>query len=231
MNMKPLFDELYDRSRLLVLDFREIPAGTPPDENIGQYFEEMARQGLNPRLPENRQAFNDRLLDKTGMRYLISRYGEDRSAMLAGSSIAEEGRTIHLGIDIFSKTCETLYAPCNGMIVRVGREPEAHSFGYYAILQPTTLPDVYVFLGHLSSQLPAEGQQVKAGEQIVQLGDYTNGENGGWSRHLHLQMLKELPPAGTAPIGYSTAADFKKYQREFPDPSEYFPEFVAITNQ
>lgn len=228
MKLRPLFEDLENRSRLMILDFREILVGTPADESIEHFFKESEASGINPRLPENRQAFNDRLLDKTGARYLISRYGEDRISMLQGSSIAEEGRTIHLGIDIFSKACEPLFAPCDGTVVRVGREPEAHSFGYYLIFEPAESLGVYIFLGHLSSELPAVGQYIEAGQTIARLGDYRNGENGGWSRHLHLQMLRELPLEDTAPVGYSTRADFTRYQQEFPDPSEYFPEIAAV---
>lgn len=222
--MREPLQDLYTNSRLLILDFSQIPASTPSDESIEHFFTQAAAHGKNPRQPQYRQAFNNRLLQKTGNRYLISRYGEDRLSMLQGSSIAQEGRTIHLGVDIFSQELETIYAPCKGIVVRSGHEPEDHSFGYYVIIQPDHLLDTYVFLGHLAKNVPAQGTRVTAGESIAQLGDFAHNENGGWSRHLHLQMLGQLPPKGQAPIGYSSATDFALNVQRYPDPRDYFPE-------
>src|SRR5581483_2655291 len=185
---EPLKD-LFRSSRLLVLDFPKIPANTPEDENIALYFQQCRLKGENPTTPENRQRFNNHLLAKTGYRYLVSRYGEDRCAMLAGSKIASTGRTLHLGIDIFCKRLETVYAPCEATIVRVGREPENHSFGYYVILQPKAINLPFIFLGHLAPPTVTKGMRVKAGQPIGRLGDYKTGENVGWWRHVHLQML------------------------------------------
>lgn len=219
-----LMPELFTRSRRLILNFADIPENTDEQESIAQYFKGLEAQGLDPRLPENRQAFNDRLLTRTNYRYLVSAYGEDRFSMLKGSSIAAEGRTLHLGIDIFSKDLEPVLAPCDGTIVRVGREPETHSFGNFVILQPddTTLP--FLFLGHLSFDLPQLGR-VTQGQVIARLGDYTENENGGWSRHLHLQCVAELPPEGKAPLGYGSAKNMDGLRVDYPNPMSYFPEW------
>lgn len=221
MKLQEIMPEMFTRSRLLVLDFIQIPEDTPEDESMEHYFTQCEAEGINPRLPENRQRFNDRLLAKTGARYLVSRYGEDRSAMLAGSQIANEGRTLHLGIDIFSKDQEPVYAPCEGEILRADKEPGPHSCGNYVIFKPDHL-DIYFRFDHLSSDWPELGR-VKQGKQIARLGDYTNGENGGWSRHLHLQALAELPPAHAPLIGYSSKADFAENSQKFPSPMHYIP--------
>ncbi|MDB5185175.1 MAG: Peptidase [Candidatus Saccharibacteria bacterium] len=212
---------LFTDSRRLILNFDDIPADTPPAESIASYFEAMTQKGLNPRLPEHRQQFNDQLLASTGKRYLVSQYGEDRRSMLAGSAIAEAGRTIHLGIDIFSKDLEPVLAPCDGTIVRVGREPESHSFGNYLILRPANKQLPLVFLGHLSADLPQPGL-VTVGQTIARLGDYHDNENGGWSRHLHLQLLSELPPEIEVPLGYSSQQAFAENSQAYPDPVPYF---------
>lgn len=216
--------ELFTRSRLMILDFSEIPPDVRGEENIRLFFEDCEKRGLNPRLPENRQQFNNRMLQATGARYLVSRYGEDRSAMLAGSQIAKEGRTLHMGIDIFSQNLEPVFAPCDGEIVRVGFEDEAHSYGHYVILKPSIDIGAYIFLGHLSKNLPGIGP-VQAGERIAALGDYHENENGGWSRHLHLQFVCELPPEGQTPIGYSSRENFPENSRKFPDPHAFLTEW------
>ena len=217
--------KVFSSSKLLVLDFTQIPKDAAPVENIQQFFEDCKRRGINPRLPENRQKFNDRLLTRSGKRYLVSRYGEDRSAMLKDSPIAKEDRVLHLGIDIFCKDQEPVLAPCDGEIVRVGYEKRPQSYGHYLIIKQDSSEDLYLFFGHLSKELPAIGK-VKAGDKIARLGDFKNNENGGWSRHLHLQMMTDLPPEGETPIGYSTKADIIANSKKFPDPKQYFGDFL-----
>ncbi len=223
--LAPLKD-LFTKSKLLILNFDELTPSVPPEENIALYFQACETQGVNPRLPENRQKFNNSMLRKTGVHYLVSRYGEDRHSMLTGSEIAREGRVLHLGVDIFCEDLEQVYAPCDGRIVRSEQEHGSHSFGHYLILKPDQAHLPYLFLGHLSAELPSEGDECKAGQPIARLGDFVDNENGGWSRHLHLQMLTELPPVGEAPIGYSTKADFAANAEKFPDPMPYFPDWV-----
>lgn len=215
---------MFDTSRWLTLDFSQISPDTPDSQNIRRFFEECRRNGLDPTSAKQRQWFNDRVLRETGSRYLVSRYGEDRSAMLAGSQIAAEGRTLHLGVDIFCRDQESVYAPCDGEVIASGREPQGHSFGYYLVFKPTHL-DIYLLFGHLSAEPPIMRGQVNAGQAIARLGDYVGGENGGWSRHLHLQLFTK-PPLGEANlIGYSSRADFAENQRHYPDPMGLFPDW------
>lgn len=214
-------------SKLLILDFSQIPAGTPPECDMQEFFATCASKGINPRAPANRQEFNNKMLRHTGARYLVSRYREDRSSMLADSSIMQEGRTLHLGIDIFAENLEDVYAPCDGIIVRAGREPGDHSFGYYLVLQPDDIQGIYIFLGHLSINIPTEGTRVRRGQKIAALGDYESGENGGWSRHLHLQIFTALPERHNL-AGYSSAKDFPQNTKLYPDPGKYFPCLQSI---
>ncbi|HSW99952.1 MAG TPA: peptidoglycan DD-metalloendopeptidase family protein [Patescibacteria group bacterium] len=223
LSSEPL-PNLFTSSQLMILDFADIPEDTPDEANIRLFFADCERRGINPRLPENRQQFNNRLLTTSGVQYVVSRYGEDRSAMLTGSQIAKEGRTLHMGIDIFCKDLAPVFAPCDGEIIRTGFEDESHSYGYYLLLKPTEDLGTYIFLGHLSKELPELGY-VKAGDRIATLGDYAHNENGGWSRHLHLQCCTEIPPEGKTPIGYSTKQTFFENSQRFPDPFRYFPQW------
>jgi hypothetical protein len=220
--MEPL-PELFTRSKILILDFAQITANIPDDENIQKFFDATSRQGINARLPQNRQTFNDRLIDHSGYRYLIGRYGEDRVAMLADTPAGKAGRTIHLAIDIFCQNLETVSAPCNGEIVVSSYESGFGEYGYYIIIKPDD-GDYFLFLGHLAKDRRGLGR-VSAGTVVGQLGDYIDNENGGWSRHLHLQVLKELPPKGTTPAGYSTKEDFDANAKRYPNPLDYFPQW------
>jgi|GEM_PF-1024475 len=223
--LAPMTD-MFNGSRLMILDFSQIPPEASDEENIQKFFNNAENDGINPRLPENRQVFNNRMLGHTSMRYLVSRYGENRSEMLAGSQIAEEGRTLHMGIDVFSRDLEAVFVPCDGRIILADYEHQDHGYGHYLLLEPdeSVNLDVFLFFGHLSKSLPELGK-VRAGQQIAQLGDFTNAENGGWSRHLHLQMCRELPPENETPIGYSTSDNFAMNSHRFPNPMDYFTDW------
>lgn len=221
---------MFTSSRRLILDFSEIPADCPDELNVQKYFDQMIKNGENPRRPENRQRFNNNALSQTGMRYLVSGYAENRIAMLGDTQIAREGRSYHLGIDIFSQDLEPVLAPSDGQILRTGFEEGFGGYGNYLIFRPEVeLEDpeykvVLLFLGHLAGNMTAQ-TVVKQGDQIAQLGDYKNNENGGWSRHLHLQALTEMPKPGTTPIGYSSSEALEENLQKFPDPFSLFPEW------
>lgn len=213
--------KVFSSSKLLILDPAKIDSDTPAEDNIEAVFTRYERKGINPRLPKYRQEFTDGFLDRHKVRYGVGGYGEDRSLMLTGTLIARQGRCIHLGLDAWSKDLEPLLAPCDGKIIRTGYEKQSFGYGHYLIFQPADKTIPYIFFGHLGSNLPAL-ETVKAGAQISQLGDWQNNENGGWARHVHIQMLRQLPPEGQTPIGYSSKQDFPMNNKIFPDPMNYF---------
>jgi peptidoglycan LD-endopeptidase LytH len=220
-DLAEILPELFSNSEIMILDFNQIPKNIPEWKNIQAFFESSYKNGNDPKRPENRQIFNDTFIRKSGKRYLIGRYLEDRIRMLEGSDIEKEGRTIHLGVDIFSTNLEQVSAPCDGEIVKIGQEEGSHSFGYYLILKPDeNIMDEYIFIGHLSNELLLPGKITK-GQVIAKMGDYSNNENGGWSRHLHVQLLKRMPEKNLPPIGYSTKESLNKNMIEYPDPSRY----------
>ncbi len=208
------------QSEIVFLDFHQIPKDLPKYKNIHLFFEDAIAQGTDPKLPENRQIFNDTFLHTAHKTVLIGRYQENRIEMLRGSRIALEGRTIHLGIDLFTKDTAPVYAPYQARVVVADRENSSHSYGNYCILEHSLgEAHFFTFYGHLSSLLPKVGLELKAGQQFASLGDYKNDENGGWSRHVHIQLLTSLPKKGAPPIGYSTVKDLPKNSLLFPDPN------------
>ena len=102
---------LFDNSKTLVLDFSKIKPGTLYEENFEKIFQDYNSNNLNPREPANRQQINDLLINKSGYRYLIGQYGENRSAMLADTPAGRAGRVIHMAIDVFSKTLKQYIHP------------------------------------------------------------------------------------------------------------------------
>ena len=218
-----IMPELRTRSEVVYLDFKEIPADDPSYKNIQLFFKECQKKKLNPRLPQQRQAFNDRFLQESGQRYLLGRYLEDRSAMLEDSFIETEEGTIHLGLDIFSRDLEPVSAPYDGTVALVGEERGAWSYGNYVMLEhKINSLSWYSFFGHLAAGLPNPGRFLAKGEQLGRLGDHQ--ENGGWSRHLHYQLLRGTVVEATAmetieaPVGYCRKEEVEKYKQWYPDP-------------
>lgn len=222
--LQEVMPELFTHSEILIWNFSDI-SEHDSYKNIQHYMQEQERLGHNPRDAFYRQAFNESVLSHTDSRYLIGRYGEDRADILQGSHIAGEGRTYHLAIDIFSRSQEPVFAPCDGTIVRSAYEPGQHNYGNYLILRPEDSALPYIFFGHLADNKHALGA-VQIGQQIGQLGSFEKLENGGWSIHLHLQLLTELPPDGTAPIGYSSLENLPINRQLFPDPQSIFPNWL-----
>lgn len=218
--------EMFTRSELLVWNFAEIDPVLDVHKNISTYMGERELAGEDPRDAYHRQEFNNNVFNHTNARYLIGRYGENRIDILGrGSHIATEGRTYHLAIDIFSRDQEPVYAPCDGEIVVSDYEPGEHNYGNYVILRPDDESLPYIFFGHLDAAHRHPLGRVQAGQQIGRLGSYERLENGGWSIHLHLQLLRELPPAGQSPIGYSSLENLPANQQHFPDPMNIFTEW------
>lgn len=223
MNLSEPLEGLFEHSRIVKLDFAQLDDSTPEWENVESYFKRTQENNINPRLPENRQQFNNTMLDKTGARYLIGRHGEDRIAMLADTPAGKQGRTIHMAIDIFSKDLEPVYAPCDGEIIRSDYEEGFGEYGNYLFFKPAN-QDFCIFFGHLSAEKISVGS-VKEGQMIAHLGGYVGNENGGWSRHLHLQIVTQLPIEGETPDGYSTKEEFEANARIYPDPMDYFSDW------
>jgi murein DD-endopeptidase MepM/ murein hydrolase activator NlpD len=227
MELTAPMTDLFTSSRVVILDFDQLTADVPADENIQLFFDRTINAGKNPRAPEARQLFNNKLLQKFNCRYLIGRYGEDRRAMLADTPAGKEGRTIHMAIDVFARDLEPVLAPCNGTIARSGYEAGFGEYGNYLVLRPENA-DYFIFFGHLSDDKLHEGTVTK-GQQIARLGDHLDNENGGWSRHLHLQVLKQLPIRGDTPDGYSSKKKLAHNQDRYPNPLDYFAKWSIIT--
>lgn len=224
-----LLEGMFANSKLLVLDFSRIGNETPKSLDIRQYFEACERRGDNPRLPANRQAFNDLAITANKTRYLVSLHGEDRRAMLRDTHIGREGRTCHLGIDIFSSSLEPLLAPSDGEVVQAGYESGFGNYGHYLVFRPDGC-DFWMFFGHLSANSATPGQY-KRGDQLGLLGDFADNENGGWSRHLHLQLMTAYRPGQTPPIGYCRQAELTENQELYPDPMRLFPQWRLICEE
>ena len=141
----------------------------------------------------------------------IGRYNEARLVYAADEfrMASGERRTIHIGIDLFVKAGTSITAPLDGVVHSFQDNNLPLDYGPTIILKhdPEDGPTFYTLYGHLSRdslQNLAVGMPVKKGQEICRVGDIA--VNGGWSPHLHFQIIGDLMGEsgnfpGVAPAG------------------------------
>jgi 4-aminobutyrate aminotransferase-like enzyme/Ser/Thr protein kinase RdoA (MazF antagonist) len=157
----------------------------------------------------------------------IGRYNEARlvytsELFRARTEEMAEHRTVHLGIDLFKPSGAPVYAPLAGKVHSLANNRAPLDYGPTIILEHRTDADepFYTLYGHLSPDsltgLDA-GQPVAKGRQIAAIGE--PGSNGGWTPHLHFQiMLDLLGENGTFP-GVARPSDRELWMNICPDPN------------
>jgi len=140
-----------------------------------------------------------------GVRVAVGRYDEPRllyvtPAFAAGDGTLAEHRTIHLGLDLFAEAGTPVHAPLDGEVHAADEHPIRLDYGGVIVLRHATDDGAAFFTlyGHLSRASFADlrvGQRVARGEQIARLG--RPEENGGWTPHLHLQIITDFLGLGS----------------------------------
>lgn len=125
----------------------------------------------------------------------IGGYAEKRSRMYTSPLYIKGGRHIHMGVDIWRKAGEPVYAVADGLFWGDAFNPYELDYGstliYSIELSSTTL---FILYGHLSRSTLGRfkrGEKIKKGQMLGWLGDYQ--DNGGWVSHLHLQCSNRKP--------------------------------------
>lgn len=150
----------------------------------------------------------EKVIQESGKSVGLGKYNEVRpfytsSAFEVDSNDGPAWRTVHLGLDVFINAGETVFAPLKGTIYSVADNVGNRNYGPTIILKHDILQELtfYTMYGHLDKSTLAKwkaGDKVKAGAPIGKIGDLH--ENGGWSPHLHFQiMLDTLEKEGDFP--------------------------------
>ncbi|HEY6402179.1 MAG TPA: aminotransferase class III-fold pyridoxal phosphate-dependent enzyme [Blastocatellia bacterium] len=151
------------------------------------------RENTEPKLTE--RIFG--AIAEAGVGIGVGRYNEARmlytSPLFAPEGdLTGERRAIHLGVDLFSEAGAPVFAPIEGEVHAFAYNPEPLDYGHVIILKHQT-PEGNTFhtlYGHLSAKSLkglSEGKPIAKGEKIASLG--LPGENGGWTPHLHFQII------------------------------------------
>jgi 4-aminobutyrate aminotransferase-like enzyme/Ser/Thr protein kinase RdoA (MazF antagonist) len=167
-------------------------------------------------------------MKKAGAVVGLGRYDEARIIYAVPSFKPEgkplaEGRTVHLGIDVFAEPGAPVHAPLDGIVHSV--QDNAHPFDY----GPTVIlehradggrPAFYTLYGHLrraSVEGLKKGLAVRKGGKIAEIGPFP--ENGGWPPHLHFQIILDmLGMEGDYP-GVCRASERDIWKSFCPDPN------------
>jgi len=124
-------------------------------------------------------------------------YGEDRSVYTQTlfAPDGEEPRTVHLGLDVFAPAGAEVFTPLSGRVHSSRINDAEGDYGPTIILEhaPVAGLKFHTLYGHLardSLKGLKPGTAFMAGEKIAELG--TKRENGGWSPHLHFQVILDI---------------------------------------
>ncbi len=164
---------------------------------------------------------------EAGVSLAIGRYDEPRllyvaPAFLGGAGPSDEHRTIHIGLDLFADAGTPVLAPLDGVIHAFADNASTQDYGPVIILRHAAGDGVEFFTlyGHLSRESLlglVVGRAVRAGEQIATLG--SADVNGGWTPHLHLQILTDLLDLGTDFPGVARPSQRRAWCALCPDPN------------
>jgi 4-aminobutyrate aminotransferase-like enzyme/Ser/Thr protein kinase RdoA (MazF antagonist) len=162
-----------------------------------------------------------------GVRVAVGRYDEPRllyvTPLFGGSArLTDERRTVHLGLDLFTDAGAPVYAPLAGTVHAFSDNANPLDYGPVVILRHETGDgtEFFTLYGHLSRESLrrlAIGSRIARGQRIGSLG--TPEENGGWTPHLHLQVIVDLLDLGADFPGVGHASRRAMWRALCPDPN------------
>ncbi len=163
---------------------------------------------------------------RAGVRVAVGRYDEPRllyvTPLFGGGCVTDERRTIHLGLDLFAEAGTPVFAPLAGTVHAFADNARALDYGPVIILRHQTDDgtEFFTLYGHLSRESLAGlvvGQAVARGTRFAALG--TADVNGGWTPHLHLQVIVDLLGLGRDVPGVARASQRPVWRALCPDPN------------
>jgi len=156
------------------------------------------------RIVDNTPAFSELIfkeLKKSGASVGIGRYNEARLIYTserfkpAGNPLAE-GRTVHIGIDLFREPGAPVYSPLDGIVHSFRNNAAPQDYGPTIVLKHSVdngRLEFFSLYGHLSADSLAglfKGKAILRGERLGSVGAFP--ENGDWPPHLHFQLITDM---------------------------------------
>ena len=136
------------------------------------------------------------------------------------NSQAQDERSIHLGIDLWSEAETPIYSPLEGIVHSFKNNTNFGDYGPTIILRHTISGvEFYTLYGHLSlssiNNLKIK-KIFKQGDEIATLGDAS--VNGDYPPHLHFQIIKDIQDFKGDYPGVCSKKDLEFYKANCPDP-------------
>lgn len=224
---KPVAEWLRANARAFAPVLPDDPRVEPPlvlDLSVGSpLVSGDERENAEPRLTE--RIFG--AMAEAGVRVGVGRYDEARLLYTSplfdsDGALTDERRTIHLGVDLFVETGTPIYAPIEGEVHAFARNAAPLDYGHVIILKHRTENGhtFFTLYGHLSARSLeglAVGRQVAKGEKIATTG--SPDENGGWTPHLHFQIITDLLDSDCDFPGVCRASQREIWKSFSPDPN------------
>ena len=147
-------------------------------------------------------------------------YGSPLFAASGGS--ADDRRTVHLGLDYFVEPGTSVRAALPGVVHAFADNTQPLDYGPVIILRHTTDSgdEFFTLYGHLTRESLAplvRGARIAAGDRLGAVG--TADVNGGWSPHLHFQIITDLLDMGCDFPGVCRAVERDTWAELSPDPN------------
>ena len=181
------------------------------------------RENTEPKLTE--RIFG--AMAAAGVKIGAGRYDEARllytSPLFAsGGALTDEQRAVHLGVDLFAEAGAPVFAPIDGEVHAFAYNAAPLDYGHVIILKHRTSDGhtFYTLYGHLSAESfegLSAGKPVAKGEKIATIGSPT--ENGGWTPHLHFQIITDLLDSDCDFPGVCRASQREIWRGFSPDPN------------
>ncbi|MCH2233836.1 MAG: peptidoglycan DD-metalloendopeptidase family protein [Crocinitomicaceae bacterium] len=162
-------------------------------------------------------------IDANNVEFAIGGYLEKRNLYKRFNQFNEDNRDNHLGIDIWSKKQEKLYAPIDAEVVVSFWHEIPGDYGGVIILkhlhENMTVHSLYGHLDNHSIKENPLGKKIKQGEIFARLGEFN--ENGNWPIHLHFQLIFKEEISGNNFPGVCSDDEIEKYKNLCPNPIEW----------
>lgn len=164
---------------------------------------------------------------------LAGGYGECRSiytteAYQIETNNGPEYRSLHLGVDFWFAANTEIHTLFDGRVFSLYDNDRPKDYGVTLILEHEIdglqFYSLYGHLGRKTMELLQPGQEVKEGQLVAYLGNVE--ENGGWSPHLHFQLMLDMLSNTTDFPGVTTYRDREVWQGICPDPGLLFKEEI-----
>lgn len=172
------------------------------------------------------EAWLNSRLRESGARYALGLYGERREVYTTGqfdSAASDQRRSVHLGIDLFVPAGTPLHTPLAGTVLSVQDNDIPLDYGPTVIIEHRCGADgpafwtLYGHLGRRTLDMVAPGERVEAGQVIGEIGDHE--VNGGWTPHLHFQLITDLLGETGNFHGAGEPANMDVWRAISPDPN------------